>query len=241
MDAKHRVAEAIARRVADGQVLGVGTGSTVDLALDALAVRARDDGLRFRAFTTSRQSALRCFEAGADVLDRTLLSRVPIDWGFDGADEVEVTETDFRLIKGGGAALYPEKKVAVHCPDWVVIVDESKIVSRLGARAPVPIDVDPDMQGYVERKLRELSAVEIHLRDGEPGKDGELRTEQNNLILDVRFEAIPEDAEKTIKAITGVIESGLFFSQATEVLVAGSSGVVSYIKRYGKVERKIPC
>ena len=218
---KEKVAQAIAQKVQNGQILGIGTGSTVDLAISAIVQRVQSEGLRIKALTTSIESTWGCEQAGIEVLNN--LYKGELDWGFDGADEVD---PELRLIKGKGGAMYQEKIVAGLCKYFIAIVDESKLVKNLGERMPVPVEFTPRAYSLVERGLRLLGAHEIVLRQA-TGKHGAIITEEGNLIFDVRFKVISATLEREIKSIVGVIESGIFTSFTDEVLIAGVAGVVS--------------
>ncbi|GAE29706.1 ribose 5-phosphate isomerase A [Halalkalibacter hemicellulosilyticusJCM 9152] len=143
----------------------------------------------------------------------TLLNARP-DWSFDGADEVDPKKS---LIKGRGGAMFAEKIVMKACTENYILVDQSKFVSRLGEKFPVPVEVDPRALHLVETELEGLDATEITLRMA-VGKDGPVITEAGNLILDVHFDEIPVTYERDIKAIPGVIETGLFIGFPIEVL-----------------------
>ena len=113
-----------------------------------------------------------------------------------------------------------KEKLLIKSSDRVfIVVDDSKFVSRLGSKFPVPVEVFPTAMVYVENQLKELGASKIILRMAK-GKDGPILTENGNFILDTWFEEIGESLEKEIKNITGVIESGLFIGYDIEVLVA---------------------
>lgn len=218
---KEKVAQAISQQVKDGEVLGIGTGSTVDLAIKAIGKRIKEENISIAALTTSMESVWACEQHGIRVLNS--LYRGHVDWGFDGADEVD---PHLRLIKGKGGALFQEKIVAALCKRFVAIVDSSKLVEKLGERMPVPVEFVPRAYTLVEQGLKKLGAKEIVLRQA-TGKHGAVITEQGNLIFDVRFPEIGVHMEHEIKSIVGVVESGIFSHYADEVLVADASGVKS--------------
>ena len=220
---KEKVAAEIASRVKSGEVLGVGTGSTVDLALIALGERIKNEKLQIGAVPTSYESAWRCAELGIQVLSP--LYRGELSWGFDGADEVD---PEFTLIKGRGGALLKEKIVAAKCKRFVVIVDDSKMVKKLGEKFPLPIEVIPDARELVERGLVQLGATQIVLREGGK-KHGPVITEAGNILLDVTFSSLDASFEKRIKSLVGVVESGLFVGYADEVLVGSAQGVAHIV------------
>ena len=196
-----------------GDVIGVGSGSTSYLAIRAIAERVRAEGLRVSAICTSPEVTLACAAAGLPVT--SLLQQRP-DWAFDGADEVD---PEHDLIKGRGGAMFLEKVVFQASPKNFVLADQSKMVSRLGEKFPVPVEVLPMALHVAEQGLLRLGAIEIAMRPA-IGKDGPVITENGNIILDVRFEAIGKSMERDIKAITGVVESGLFIGFALEVLIS---------------------
>lgn len=220
---KSVVAQALAERVQSGQVLGIGSGSTVEACLEAIGKRIKSEKLVVYGVTTSVHSARCAHAVGIQVLDTR--TDVAISWAFDGADEVD---PNYNLIKGAGGAMLQEKILACRAGGLVVVATEDKLVAKLGAKFPVPVEVNPQAVSYVEAKLREIGATEIKLRSG-TGIYGAVVTEQSNLILDVRFASITAETEKSIKLITGVIDSGLFFGLTKEVVVAGKNGV-TYLK-----------
>ncbi|RKP51636.1 ribose 5-phosphate isomerase A [Cohnella endophytica] len=208
---KEKVADKIAERVRDGDVIGVGSGSTSYLALLAISRKVKEQKLSVVAIPTSHEVSLTCSIMG--IPTTTLLNARP-DWSFDGADEVDPNK---GLIKGRGGAMFAEKLVIKSSPENYILVDSSKFVSFLGEKFATPIEVDPRALNLVETELLKLGANEISLRLAK-GKDGPIISEAGNLILDARFNKITSDYEKEIKAIPGVIESGLFINYAVEIL-----------------------
>ena len=213
--AKEELGRRIAENVRDGQVIGVGSGSTSYIAIHAIAERVRKEGLNVTAVCTSQEVTLAC--VALDLSVASLLQRRP-DWAFDGADEVD---PDRNLIKGRGGAMFMEKIVMHASPRNFILVDQSKLVTRLGGKFPIPVEVLPMAMRVVERELAAIGAVEMALRLAVK-KDGPVITEQGNFILDVRFEEIHKALERDIKSIPGVIESGLFMGRDVEIVVAGS-------------------
>ena len=221
MDKKTLVGEEIARRVENGQTIGVGTGSTVDAALTAIGRRAAAQHLEVSVVATSLETAWRCEALGLTV--RAPGYGGPISWGFDGADAVDER---LRAVKGRGGALLREKILAVRCRPYILIVDDSKLCPNIAAKCPVPVEVVPEALPFVKERLAALGAGDIQLRLG-VHKHGPVITEYGHVILDVSFAEIADDLEERIKAIVGVVESGLFLRYATEVLAAGDNGVRS--------------
>ncbi|MHB8205772.1 ribose 5-phosphate isomerase A [Mucilaginibacter sp.] len=213
LEGKQKVANEIATKVKDGDILGVGSGSTVYVALITIAKRIKEEGLKVKAIPTSIEISLFCAKLGIPLT--TLFENKP-DWLFDGADEVD---PDKSLIKGRGGALFKEKLLISSSSKNYIIVDDSKLVKKLGTNFPVPIEIFPTALLHVEEELKKIGASELQLRPAK-GKDGPIITENDNLILDARFHDIGKDMERAIKSITGVIESGLFINYNVEILMA---------------------
>lgn len=213
---KQKVALEIAGKVKDGDVLGVGSGSTVYMALLAIADRIKAEGLNIKAIPTSLEISMFCSKLGIPLT--SLFEHKP-NWLFDGADEVDPKKS---LIKGRGGAMFKEKLLISSSPLNYIIVDDSKLVDKIGTNFPIPIEVFPQALLHVETELKKLGAKSIILRPA-TGKDGPIISENNNLILDCRFNEIGDNMERDIKSITGVIESGLFIGYNLEILMASNS------------------
>jgi ribose 5-phosphate isomerase A len=213
---KQRAAEAALEYVRDGTVVGVGTGSTVNFFIDALA------GLRGRvagAVSSSEASTLRLRKFGIEVLD--LNSTGELDLYVDGADE---STRALELIKGGGGALTREKIVAAASRRFICIVDEQKLVDRLG-RFPLPVEVIPMARAHVARQLTRLGGEPV-LREG-------FVTDNGNQILDVRGLAIDDPAglETHINQVAGVVTVVLFALRPADVLLVGMATDVVTLRR----------
>jgi ribose 5-phosphate isomerase A len=216
---KRAAAEAAVDLVQDGMVVGLGTGSTAAFAVEGLA-RRRRQGLRFLGIPTSERTAAQARAAGIPLT--SFAEHRQIDLTIDGADEVE--RGTLNLIKGLGGALLHEKVVAAASRCLVIIVDEAKLVDRLGAHAPVPVEVVAFGLEATQAALEGLGASASLRRTpaGEP-----FITDSGNRILDCGFGAIPDpvDLEERIRRVVGVVENGLFIGLAHAVLVAGRDGV----------------
>jgi len=221
---KELVAREIAKRFQNGQRIGVGTGSTVDLALSEVARRMKGDSLVVQVLPTSFESAVACERLGLTVLHSTFAG--DLDWGFDGADAVDDA---FRLIKGHGGALLSEKFMACKCRHYVTIVDQSKVVNNIAARCAVPVEVFPEMVRVVEKGLCALGATAVTLRPA-TGKHGPIITEKGHLLLDATFKVIDDSMESRLKALPGVVESGLFTGYTHELLIGTEKGVERRIR-----------
>lgn len=208
---KQKVADKIASMVKDGDIIGVGSGSTAYLALLKIADRIRTEQLHIHAIPTSQEIKMTCAKLGIPLT--SLLEHKP-NWTFDGADEID---PNHNMIKGRGGAMFKEKLLISSSPQTFIIADPSKMVSKLGSRFPVPVEIFPDALIHADQALRSLSPVDIKLRMAQ-GKDGPIITENGNLILDVWFNNIPDNLENAIKSITGVIESGLFMHYEVKII-----------------------
>lgn len=208
---KQKVADKIASMVKDGDIIGVGSGSTAYLALLKIAGRIRTEQLHIHAIPTSQEIKMACAKLGIPLT--SLLEHKP-NWTFDGADEID---PNHNMIKGRGGAMFKEKLLISSSPQTFIIADPSKMVSKLGSRFPVPVEIFPDALIHADQALRSLSPLDIKLRMAQ-GKDGPIITENGNLILDVWFNNIPDNLENAIKSITGVIESGLFMHYEVKII-----------------------
>lgn len=208
---KLKVAVKIASMVKDGDIIGVGSGSTAYLALQKIAERIRIEQLHIHAIPTSQEIKMACAQLGVPLT--SLLEHKP-DWTFDGADEID---SNHNMIKGRGGAMFKEKLLISSSPRTYIIADPSKMVSKLGSRFPVPVEIYPDALTHAAQALESLTPKEMKLRMAQ-GKDGPIITENGNLILDVWFDNIPDNLENSIKSITGVIESGLFMHYEVQIL-----------------------
>jgi ribose 5-phosphate isomerase A len=219
-ETKKFVATQAAKLIEDGMVAGIGTGSTMIFLIEELARRVREEGLKIVGVPTSFQSRILCMKLGIPVRDMADLSS--LDLAIDGADEVD---PNLDLIKGGGAAHAREKITAAMAKEFVVIVDESKFVDKLGSTFAVPIEVLPAGLGFVESEIRKLGG-EPTLRMG-VRKDGPVVTDNGQLVFDARFPSSSDlrAVDKALHATPGMVETGLFFDLAKKVLIGcGGAG-----------------
>ena len=209
---KKQVAEAALRFVPEGEVIGVGTGSTANFFIDGLAtMKDRIKG----AVASSDATAERLKGHGIPVLSLNDVDSLPVY--VDGADEVNAHR---EMIKGGGGALTREKIVAAVAREFVCIVDGSKQVKRLG-RFPLPVEVIPMARSLVARKLVALG--------GQPEYREGFVTDNGNIILDVHNLDIvnPIEMEEKINNIVGVVTNGLFARRPADVVLVGENGSVN--------------
>lgn len=228
--AKQRVGERVAAWVVDGMVVGLGTGSTAVRAIEAVGRRVAEESLRIVGVPTSFFAERAARGLGIPLANLDEVERV--DLAFDGADEVSPA---LDLIKGRGAAHSREKVVAAASDRFVVLVDESKLVDRLGTRFPVPVEVMPMAVTPVMRAMERLGG-RPSLRIGER-KDGPVVSDQGFWIVDVSFDGIDDPAamDRAIRSVPGVLDHGLFIGLATDVLVGRADGSVEHRTR-GRVD-----
>ncbi len=218
-EAKALVGRRAAQMVEDGMAVGLGTGTTSRMFIQALGERVKNEGLKIRCVASSDASTELGRSLGMDVV--TLNELPELDLYIDGADEVA---PGFALIKGGGAALLREKIVASSAKKFVCVVDSTKLVEMLG-KFPLPVEVIKMALPLVEKRLSELGLKPKlrRLKDG----SSPLLTDEQNYILDCHCGVIesPEETAAEIRNIVGVVEHGLFLGMASMVLVAGEDGV----------------
>ncbi len=218
---KRAVAREALKFIEDDTVIGLGTGSTTAYFIEYLGKLIMEEELEdVYGVPTSHQSRLLAIENGIPVVSLDEVDA--IDIAVDGADEVDPS---LNLIKGRGAALTMEKIIEYRAGTFLVLVDESKLVERLGQRMPVPIEVIPAAWRAIAEEVEVFNA-EAELRMAAK-KDGPVVTDNGNFILDVRFHRIddPLDLEIELNNIPGVVENGIFADIADVVLVGTKDGV----------------
>ncbi|MDE1462513.1 ribose-5-phosphate isomerase RpiA [Spartinivicinus poritis] len=216
---KQAVAQAALEQIVDqleeDSIVGIGTGSTANYFIDALAAyKDRFDG----AVASSKASAERLKGHGIPVYDLNVVSE--IKWYIDGADEAN---EHLHLIKGGGAALTREKIVAAVAEQFICIADESKLVGKLGT-FPLPVEVIPMARSYVARELVKLGGDPVYRED--------TVTDNGNIILDVWNLDIGSavQLEEAINQIVGVVTNGLFARRPADILLLGTQAGVKTLK-----------
>lgn len=216
---KMAAAESAVALIQDGMTVGLGSGSTAAFAVDVIGRRVKE-GLRIRGVPTSEQTAAHARDLRIPLLD--LDEAAKIDMTVDGADQVE--EGSLDLVKGLGGALLREKMVASASERLVIMVHNAKLVKRLAAEGPVPVEVVPFGWETTSRRLAKLGAKGLLRRsaNGEP-----FRSDGGNYILDCRLDQSVAAAELAdlLDHVVGVVEHGLFIGMTSEVHVARSNGV----------------
>ncbi len=212
---KQEVGKAAASRVQSNSIVGLGTGSTTAYAIQYIGERlASGEISNVVGVPTSFQSEVLAKKYGIPLTTLDAINH--IDVAIDGADEVDPQK---NLIKGGGAAHTREKVVDSLGNLFIVVVDSGKLVDKLGSTFLLPVEVIPMAMTPVMNKLEKLGG-KPELRMGVK-KAGPVVTDQGNLVIDVKFDDIPDpaDLEKTINNIPGVLENGLFVGVADVILV----------------------
>jgi ribose 5-phosphate isomerase A len=212
---KRSVAKAAIRFIKDGEIIGVGTGSTADYFIDQLgALKHRIAG----AVPSSERSAIRLAHHGIRLFDLNDIETLSVY--VDGADQID---SEFSMIKGGGGALTREKIVAAVAQTFVCIADESKKVDELGG-FPLPVEVIPIARAYVMRQLASYGTPKV--RSG-------FTTDNGNVIIDVHDPRIDDarSVEQRIDSIAGVVTNGLFAARGADILLLGTANGVIESRR----------
>ncbi len=215
---KEAAARSSLRFVKDGQVVGLGTGSTAAYFIQLLGEKVKN-GLQIRGIPSSNRSREQAASLGIPLT--TLDECQQIDVTVDGADEVD---PQLRLIKGGGGALLHEKIVASATKQLVIVVDASKRVPVLG-KFPLPVEVVKFAKALVKKRIEALGA-QVEMRHNPDGKP--FLTDENNYILDCHFGQIrgADGLANKLSDMPGIVEHGLFIGMASVVLVANGSEVI---------------
>ncbi len=213
---KRAAARAALEELPHEGVIGLGSGSTAKLFIDEVGALVAQ-GRRFTGVPTSEASRTQAKGLGIPLLDDE--GPWSIEVTIDGADEVDAA---LNLIKGGGAAHLREKIVNYASARNVIIVDESKMSQLLGEKWPIPVEVVPFAHLTTARKLANIGEPVLRVKNGQV-----VRTDAGNLVYDVGVEPMkdPASVEKTLRAIPGVVETGLFLGRADVVIVAGKDGI----------------
>jgi ribose 5-phosphate isomerase A len=212
------LAEAAVEPVTSGMIVGLGTGRTASRAIHALAERVRNEKLDVRCVPTSHVTETLARALGLKLVDFAMLERV--DYLFDGADEVD---PQLRMLKGGGGAFIRERIVAHAADRRLYIIDESKLVDRLGQRTTLAVGVMAFGLASIREHLRQLGLHGVVRRT----LDGHLfLTDNGSLIIDVTLEDRDvAELEANLNGVPGVIDHGLFLTEAEEIVVETASGL----------------
>jgi len=222
MNDKQLVAIHAARRVKNGMLVGLGTGSTANFFIDELARLQTEESLKVTTIASSTVSAQRAQSLGLAIT--ALEHNSEIDLYVDGADEIT---SDMSLLKGRGSDLVKEKLLAKAAKEFIVVADKSKQVERIGMNFPIPIEVIPFAWQLALKSLKDMGATGT-LRPN-ASKDGFWITSHGSYVFDMQFD--PSIDVGTLNAlinnIPGVVEHGIFVSLANEILIADEGNVTS--------------
>jgi len=230
-EAKRKAALEAVKHVKDHTIIGLGSGTTIAYAIEAIGEKIKLENLNVKGIPTSYQAFQLAVKHGIPVT--TLEEHPVIDITIDGADQVD---PNLNLIKGMGAALAREKIVASGSKQNIIVADESKRVKALGEKEhPVPIEVLPFANVHVQRRIEVIGGKAV-LREGK-GKLGPVITDNGNVILDAVFGEIndPTVLGIKLKMIPGVLETGLFVGMA-DIVYFGSSSSVEKVEKKRKMK-----
>ena len=223
MNDKELVAKHAAQRVQNGMVVGLGTGSTANYFIDELARRVKDENLLLKVVSSSVVSSVKAESLGLALVAIEHIRQ--LDLYVDGADEVTAENT---LLKGQGADLVKEKLLANASTEFIVLVDQSKMVKKIGEKFPIPIEVMPIAWQIVKYQLEDLGG-QGQLRQNANG--GMAVSSHGSLILDMTFPATlnSQQLDNVLNDMPGVVEHGIFCSLAKTVLLAEEGDVKEII------------
>lgn len=224
MNDKQAVALEAASYVKNDMIVGLGTGSTANYFIEALAERQKTEGLRVTTVASSNISMIKAQSVGLTVISLAQISQ--IDLYVDGADEITPDNT---LLKGRGYDLVMEKLLAKAAKEFIVVADKSKLVDRIGTHYPIPIEVMPFAWQAAKRSIEAIGGV----GDLRPNttKDGLCISSHGSLVLDMRFDASLDahTLNALLNNVPGVVEHGIFAKLAKTILIADQ----------GKVETRV--
>lgn len=218
---KEMAAQAAIEHIETDQVIGIGSGSTIEYFIKLLRQRMLSEELKIAAVPTSYQSAFLCIQ---NQIPLTTLNEHPeLELAIDGADEID---SSLNLIKGAGAALTQEKIVDSMAKRFIIIADESKMVKNLGEKMPIPIEIIPLALACVTKRLKAYTQ-EFSVREAVK-KLGPVITDNGNFIIDAKITNIdnPKTLELELKGIPGVVENGLFIEMAHIAYIGTKTGII---------------
>lgn len=212
---KSCAAEAL-KYIKNHTTIGLGGGSTISYLIGNI----KDAGLQVKVVTPSFTTAALCVQNGLDVVPTWSVSQIAV--AFDGCDEVD---QELHALKSGGGIHTKEKLIASMADQYILLVDETKLVSKLTFKHPVVLEILEDALGYIQRSVQALGGKPKIRTSG--AKDGYTVSDHGNLLLDVFFDKVDNISalQNQLKAIHGVIETSLFTKEVTTALVAGSDGI----------------
>ena len=218
MNDKELVAHQALQYVSENMIVGLGTGSTANYFIDALAKRNKEEKLNIRAVSSSVVSMIKAKEAGLQIIAMEQIKE--IDLYIDGADEIDA---DLSLLKGRGYDLVREKLLARSARKFIVIADESKLVKKIGDNFPIPSEVQPFAWELVKNILMKKGTGDIRIN---AAKDGYAITSCGNFVLDFNYpEKSTEELNALLSQTPGIIEHGIFYNIAHGALISSNGKV----------------
>ena len=218
MNDKELVAQQALQYVSENMIVGLGTGSTANYFIDALAKRNKEENLKIRAVSSSVVSMIKAKEAGLPIIAMEQIKE--IDLYIDGADEIS---PDLTLLKGRGYDLVREKLLARSAKKFIVIADESKLVKNIGDNFPIPAEVQPFAWELVKNILMKKGTGDIRIN---AAKDGYAITSCGNFVLDFNYpEKNTEELNALLSQTPGIVEHGIFYNIAHGALISSNGKV----------------
>jgi ribose 5-phosphate isomerase A len=218
MNDKELVAHQALQYVSENMIVGLGTGSTANYFINALAKRNKEENLKIRAVSSSVVSMIKAKEAGLPIIAMEQIKE--IDLYIDGADEIA---PDLTLLKGRGYDLVREKLLARSAKKFIVIADESKLVKNIGDNFPIPSEVQPFAWELVKNILMKKGTGDIRIN---AAKDGYAITSCGNFVLDFNYpEKNTEELNALLSQTPGIVEHGIFFNMAHGALISSNGKV----------------
>jgi ribose 5-phosphate isomerase A len=218
MNDKELVARQALQYVSENMIVGLGTGSTANYFIDALAKRNKEENLKIRAVSSSVVSMIKAKEAGLPIIAMEQIKE--IDLYIDGADEIA---PDLTLLKGRGYDLVREKLLARSARKFIVIADESKLVKKIGDNFPIPSEVQPFAWELVKNILMKKGTGDIRIN---AAKDGYAITSCGNFVLDFNYpEKSTEELNALLSQTPGIVEHGIFYNIAHGALISSNGKV----------------
>ena len=218
MNDKELVAHQALQYVSENMIVGLGTGSTANYFIDALAKRNKEENLKIRAVSSSVVSMIKAKKAGLPIIAMEQIKE--IDLYIDGADEIA---PDLTLLKGRGYDLVREKLLARSAKKFIVIADESKLVKKIGDNFPIPSEVQPFAWELVKNILMKKGTGDIRIN---AAKDGYAITSCGNFVLDFNYpEKSTEELNALLSQTPGIVEHGIFYNIAHGALISSNGKV----------------
>jgi ribose 5-phosphate isomerase A len=216
-DLKKACAKEALKYIKNNTIIGLGGGSTISYLIDYIR---EDKELNVKVVTPSMKTQMLCIKNGLEVLHTCSVDKVVV--AFDGCDEVDL---NLNALKSGGGIHTKEKLIASMSDDYILLVDDTKVLNTLTFKHPVVLEILQDSLGYVERIVTELGG-KLTIRNSS-AKDGFTISDNGNLLIDVTFENVTDiyKLENSLKNICGVVDTSLFVNVVTKALVTGIDGI----------------